>query len=89
MVLLVMSTRCCSSGHGEQTFNVMPMLHQVKTNIECYVSLSGLAEANNCEGLESVFPRILVRLSRVAKIASVGSLWPWYTGFDSCIIAWG
>jgi hypothetical protein len=48
---------------------MMPM-HQVKT-IEHYFSLSGLAEANNCEGLESVFPQGLVGLSRVAKIVPV------------------
>jgi hypothetical protein len=42
----------------------------VKT-IKGYVSLSGSAEAKNCESFESVFPRGLVRLSRVAKVLPV------------------
>jgi hypothetical protein len=50
--------------------------------IECYVSLSGSANAKNYESLESVFPQGLVRLSRefCKGCASVGSSWPWYTG---------
>jgi hypothetical protein len=51
--------------------------------IECYVSLSGSAEAINCESFESVFSQVLVRLSRVAKVVDrcgLGTL-----GFDSCM----